>query len=264
MDRITSRENQNIKQVIRLMKSKKERTQSGFFVAEGIKLCMEAVAGGIVIDELYCTAGALEKYSQRLALLCQNAKICYEITADIADKLADTSTPQGVYAVCRLPENTLTEGNLTTGRYLALESLQDPGNIGTILRTADAFGIDGVILTADCPDIFSPKVLRSTMGSVFRVPVCITTNLAGLLENLNKTHSTYAATLSERAVSIRTCNLTQAAVAVIGNEGNGLSQDVIDRCTHNMIIDMHGGAESLNAAVAAAVVMWEMSGKARL
>ncbi|RPF48440.1 TrmH family RNA methyltransferase [Hydrogenoanaerobacterium saccharovorans] len=264
MDRITSRENQNIKHIIKLMKSKKERIQCGQFVAEGIKLCLEAAASGIAIDELYCTPAALAKYSQRLVSLYQNAKISCEITEDIANKLADASTPQGVYAVCRLPEYKLDEKSFTQGCYIALESLQDPGNIGTILRTADAFGIDGVILTADCPDIFSPKVLRSTMGSAFRVPVCITANLVSLLEQLNKTHSTFAATLSERAVSIQKCSLTQSAVAVIGNEGNGLSQDVIDICTHNMMIDMQGKTESLNAAIAAAVVMWEMTRKTGL
>lgn len=261
MERITSRENHNIKRMVKLMKSRKERMESGRFVAEGPKLCAEAASAGIVLDELYCTAEAREKYSQRLALLYPKASVCCEISGDLARKLADTNSPQGVYAVCRRPQPVLNEGSLPFGRYLALESLQDPGNVGTILRAADAFGADGVILTADCPDLFSPKVLRSTMGSAFRVPVCVTEDLPALLVRLGATHATYAATLSDDAVSIRACDFSGPSVVAVGNEGNGLSRAAIDACAHNLIIDMRGGAESLNAAMAATVILWELSGK---
>lgn len=259
MERITSRENKNIKRVIRLMKDKKERAESGQFVAEGMKLCGEVLAERIAIDELYCTAAALEKYPSLLALLSESAEATFEITREVAEKLADTATPQGCWAVCRLPEHVLDEQNLPAGRYIALEALQDPGNLGTILRTADAFGVGGVLLTDDCPDVFSPKVLRATMGSAMRVPVCVTADLPALLRRLSVTHGTYAATLGEGAVSIRECDLTGAVVVAVGNEGAGLSQEVTDACAHKLVIDMRGGTESLNAAVAASVILWEMT-----
>ncbi|MEG2372624.1 MAG: RNA methyltransferase [Hydrogenoanaerobacterium sp.] len=259
MEKITARENQNIKRVVRLISSKKARDESGFFVAEGIKLCTEALAAGIRITELYCTAAALEKYKKELLLLCQNAEAVTEITDDISSKLAETVTPQGVFAVCATPQSKLLEDDLPQGHYIALEALQDPGNLGTVIRTADALGADGIILTAECPDIFSPKVLRSTMGSAFRVKICRTKNLAGLLHSCNKTHATFAATLNEKAVSLRACSFAGSAIVAIGNEGNGLSQCVIDACSKSLIIDMKGGAESLNAAVAASIILWEMS-----
>lgn len=259
MDRITSRENQQVKRVCKLMKSKKERTASGFFVAEGAKLCAEAAASGIAIEELYITPEALRRYGAQLEPLCQSAGVTYEITEDIAGKIADTGTPQGVYCVCSTPALTLLESNLAPGRYIALESLQDPGNIGTILRTADAFAIDGVIMTADCPEVFSPKVLRATMGSALRVPVCVTADLPALLVRLNATHTTYAAALNSGARSIRACNFSGPVVVAIGNEGGGLSQGAISACKNSVMIDMVGRAESLNAGVAAAIVMWELS-----
>ena len=259
MEKITARENQNIKRVVRLMGSKEARTESGQFVAEGLKLCAEALAGGVVINELYCTEALLKKHPQQLAALCEGARLCYLITDDIAGKLADTVTPQGVYAVCALPQNTLEENSLPKGRYLALDSLQDPGNLGTILRSADAFGIDAVILTDDCPDVFSPKVLRATMGSALRVKTCRTSGLAGLLKRLAPTHVTYAATLGENALSLGKCSLNGSVIVVVGSEARGISADVVNACNSSIIIDMHGGAESLNAAVAASIILWEMS-----
>lgn len=259
MERITARENQNIKRVVRLCASRRARCESGQFVAEGVKLCREAHLAGCDVDELYMTAEVCEKHGEKLAPLIKDAGAVYEITDDIAHKISDTVTPQGIFAVCRAMEEALDESTLPSGRYIALESLQNPGNLGTILRSADAFGVDGVILTEDCPDIFSPKVLRSTMGSAFRVKTCRTKNLAALLRKLSQTHVTYAAALSEGAVSLSRCCLEGDIVVAVGNEGGGLSRGVIDACEACVIIEMRGGAESLNAAVAASVILWEMS-----
>lgn len=146
------------------------------------------------------------------------------------------------------------------GRYMALENIQDPGNLGAVLRTADAFGLDGVLLSESCADFYSPKVLRSTMGAAFRVPVLLCPDMAELLAELGEMGmQTYAAALDENACDVRGVSFAAGCVAVVGNEGNGLRPETIAACRHTVVIPMAGAAESLNAAVAAGILMWEMT-----
>ena len=141
---------------------------------------------------------------------------------------------------------------------LVLETVQDPGNVGTVIRTANAFNIDAVILTGDCADLYNPKTVRATMGAIFRQRVisCALGELPMLLAGSGL--ALYGAALSERAQDIRTLNIRSAAVA-IGSEGKGLSRELLSLCEGELIIPMNPDSESLNAAVAAAVVMWEMA-----
>ena len=139
-------------------------------------------------------------------------------------------------------------------------SLQDPGNVGTIIRTAEAMGLDGVIMTSDCPDIYSPKVLRSTMGSAFRLPIYVCTDPIETLDLLhNKGFSSYAAILDENSLTLGDFKFPDKSVALIGNEANGLKDVVVEMCQNSLMIPMRGNAESLNAASAANIIMWEMS-----
>ena len=258
MERIISRENPKIKRLSKLLTEKKERVALGLFVTEGVRLSGEAAGAGIEVQELFITKRALEHYPEQTAPLLTSAAAAYELSPELSQRLGDTKTPQGVFCVCRMPKPRLSVEHLAPGRYLALESLQDPGNIGTILRTADAFALSGVILTADCPDVFSPKVLRSTMGSAFRVAIGTTRDLPTLLRQTGRVFQTYAATLGEGARSIRECALSGPCIVAVGNEGNGLSAEAAAACGEKLFIDMPGYTESLNAAVAASVIMWEM------
>lgn len=178
-----------------------------------------------------------------------------EVPGDLLRSVAPTETPQQVLFLARLPARALPE-ELTGSRYLVLDGLQDPGNLGTLWRTADAFGADGLLLLPGCADPWSPKTLRATMGACFRLPVWEGTleDLTGLLAR--SAVSLYAAALRDDTEDIRSVPLGSAAV-VIGSEGRGVSQPVLDACRATLKIPMRDRCESLNAAVAASVVLWE-------
>lgn len=261
VEKILSRDNAQIKHLSKLIKSKKERMQSREFVTEGIKLSLEAAENSVKIICTYFTKEALGKYSEKLEKLMELSEKCVEISEDINKKISDAQTPQGVYCLCAMLDKERSTVKIDTdGHYMVLCGLQDPGNVGTILRTCEAMGIEGVILTSDCPDIYSPKVLRSTMGGVFRVPVEITDNIEKTINSAREKHvPVYAAALDRTAVSIRDADLKSGSMVLVGNEGNGLSDEVRAMCDRSLFIDMKGNAESLNAAVAASIIAWEMS-----
>ena len=172
MIKITSKDNPSVKRAIRLMTSARERRKSGLIICEGARLCGDAAESGVVMEELFCTAAALEKYSDYLEGLIEKAGEVFEITEEIAKKISDTENTQGVFMVAKAPQ---VESNLdllnTTGQYVLLEDLQDPSNVGAIFRTAEALGVDGIIITEGCASCFSPKALRAGMGAMFRIPI---------------------------------------------------------------------------------------------
>ena len=165
MEKITSRENAKIKYACRLASSGAFRRSEGKFLAEGRKLCPE-LCRGAALETLFCTEAALEKCPELAGLPGEH----YLVEDHVADKLADVGTHQGVFGIFRTPVHTLDEAK-TGGRYLALERVQDPGNVGTLLRSAAAFGFDGVLLSDGCASVFAPKTLRASMGAAVRVPV---------------------------------------------------------------------------------------------
>ena len=145
----------------------------------------------------------------------------------------------------------------TGDKFLALDNLQDPGNLGTILRTAEALNVTGIVLSADCCDIYSPKVVRGSMGAVFRLPFVVSDTISGYL-NAHSELESYAAVVSASADKITTTPFVSPCIVAVGNEGNGLKEETISACKHKITIPMEGRAESLNAAVAASIIMWEM------
>ena len=168
--------------------------------------------------------------------------------------VTETKTPQGIAAVLSRRVRPLSGS-----RFLALDAVQDPGNVGTIIRTADAAGMDGVILSADCADLFSPKVLRSTMGSIFRMSFAFPADLPACLRDLRvRGFSVLSSQLDGDPFYERTA-VADAFVLVIGNEGNGISNAVKAEATHRLRLPMRGGAESLNAAVAAGIMMYDLT-----
>ena len=202
-----------------------------------------------------------DRYGAYLGPLLSVCPDCREIAAPLAGRLSDTQTPQGIFCICRRLDNRLPLGKIKrNGRYLLLEDVQDPGNLGTIVRTAEAFGIDGLFLTAGCCDLYNPKVLRGSMGGVLRLASARTEDPSGLLACLReKGLSAFACVADAGARPVQQTRLGEGCVCLIGNEGAGLRPETAALCDERITIPMKGRAESLNASIAAAIVLWEMT-----
>lgn len=249
MEEITSRSNALITHVRKLNASRAHRRAEGAFVCEGPKLLEEALQWGAGLSAVLVSEGT------GLPTLPEGVRVA-QVPADLMKSICDTGTPQGVLFLCSTPDLALP-GTLTPGRYLVLDGVQDPGNVGTVWRTADAFGAEGLILLPGCADPFSPKTVRATMGACFRLPVW-ETDRETLKRTLDGAGIPLCATaLRDDTQDVRTAGLGSAAV-VIGSEGQGVSDAVLALCETTVKIPMTPRCESLNAAVAAAVVLWEM------
>ncbi len=248
---ITSKDNPVIRHYRKLCENKRYRRTCKLFPAEGLRLVREAVQAdnfGTVI----LTQSAYEKYAGEFAP-------DLVISDDLGRYIAETDHPQGVFCVCRMPELTLDTQPLSpNGRYLVTCDLQDPGNMGMILRTADALGVDAVLSCKSC-EVYSPKVVRATMGAIFRQSVYELRDIETLSAALQGASiRSYAAVLHKDARFVTDCKLGTGCAVWIGNEGNGLSEEAVSACAEKLIIPMQGNAESLNAAMAAGILMWEM------
>lgn len=253
---ITAKNNQKIKELKALISSAKARKNSGLFAVEGVRLCRDAAQSGCKIISVFYTAEGMEKYGEDISLVRNSAESCYEISGEIMKSVSDTVTPQGVICVVKAVKNTFAFKK--GGKYIALDTLQNPDNLGAVLRTAEALGIDGVVIYGGC-DMYNPKALRASMGAVFRLPVNISQNLINDIETAQSQGiRVYACVPDRGALSVTEIDFEDGAVCVIGNEGNGISKDIIDVCSESVTIKMNGRAESLNAAAAAAIMMWEM------
>lgn len=259
-DYLSSRKNDVIKHTAKLLSSSSFRREEGLFVAEGARLCVDALVSGVQIERFFFSGSAADKYTDAVEKLEAAAAHSYIVEDSVLPALSDTKSPQGIFCVCKmLDKNTDLVKMDKYGRTLALEDIQDPANMGAILRTAEALGIGGVILSQGCCDLFSPKTLRASMGAVFRLPVQIVENLAQQAEQLNSLGMrTYASVPDRSALPVTEVDFSEGAVVLIGNEGNGLKPETAAACSHRVTIPMKGRAESLNAAVAASVLMWEM------
>lgn len=261
---ITSRDNQFVRQVKRLLSDSGARRAEGLFAIEGARLCADAAMSGVKIRTLLYTAESGNIYASQLEILRSKCKETYEISAPLSKAIGDTSTPQGVFCVCELLDNRTGLDTIEyiakpkTG-YLALENLQDPANMGAIIRTAEALGLDGLLLSDGCCDIYNPKVLRGSMGGVFRLPPIHVGSMTKAAEKLTAAGiACYACVIGNDADLVGQTSLS-SCVCIIGNEGNGLRPETITACTGRITIPMAGRAESLNAAMAAGIVMWEMT-----
>lgn len=258
---ITSKENKQLKAAAKLVQGKKYRQQQGRFLAEGLRLCGDILRSGLCLRQLFVTQEEQERSGAVLEGLLEQAEEVFSLPEELAARLCDTQTPQGVFGVFDLPQPQPEDAPYAGRRFLLLCSLQDPGNIGTILRSCEAFGVDEVILSADCPDLYSPKLLRATMGGLFRLRHRVVPDMASAIGQLQKQGvRVYATALRADSIPITQVDFsTQPSAVAIGNEGNGLSQALLDCCDAAVIIPMEGAAESLNAAVAASISIWEMS-----
>lgn len=256
LQEITSKDNKQVKYCAKLIRSKKYRSEEKRFVAEGMRLCEDAIRSGLTPVQTFVTKEMLDKCHGVL----EASRQIFLIHEEQSAKISETQAPQGIFCVFPTLDNIKTVDTMKWQHIVVLSSLQDPGNLGAIVRTAEAFGIDGLILSEDCPDLYSSKVLRSTMGGVFRLPICRVSNLKETLDALKQEgFLVYGAALLEESRPITEVSWKGRTAAVIGNEGNGLSRSVLDACTGQIIIPMKGKAESLNAAIAASIIIWEMS-----
>ena len=243
--RITSRKNPLIQQVRRLLTSKKERESAGLFVADGTKLLDEAIRHYPGLDTVVLSDGVVAEIPEQVTVV--------RVPEDVMAYISPMETPQGALFLCRLPEQKAFAAQ--TG-MLILDGSQDPGNLGTILRTADALNVP-VVLLEGCADPYSHKVVRASMGAVLRTQPILAT-WEQVREECKKAGIPVAVTaLSEKSQDIRKADLSAMAV-VIGSEGSGVRPEILAQADTQLIIPMNDHCESLNAAVAATIVMWEM------
>lgn len=249
---ITSAANKQIKNILKLQKSSKARKEQNLFVVEGIRMFREVPKERL--SRVYVTEEFYEKNSE----LFDHRRPDDLVSESVFEKLSETKTPQGVLATVNMKEYIL-EDLLTIKNnplFLVLENLQDPGNLGTILRTAEGAGIDGIIMSRDTVDVYNPKVVRSTMGSLFRMPFAYVEDLFEAVEKIKSSGVTvYAAHLDGEGFYEK--DYRKGTAFLIGNEGNGLTCELTALADEKIRIPMKGKVESLNAAIAATLMAYE-------
>lgn len=256
---ISSKDNKLIKDTVKLKNSARHRRQSGMFIAEGVRVCVDAMLSEAEIEIFFTTEAAAEKNPREFEKISRYSKKTFYVTSAVFAQISDTQTPQGFLCVIKTLDKSCQFDTIkVNGKFIALDNMQDPNNMGTVLRSCEAFGVDGVIMSRDCCDVYSPKVVRGSMGAVFRLPFIICDSIAGWLTTNPKLNS-YAAVVDSDASLLTEIDFKLPCVAVIGNEGNGLKQQTIDVCGNRITIPMSGKAESLNASAAAAILIWEMT-----
>ena len=274
MEIITSVNNQRVKDVANL-KQKKYRTESGTFFAEGLRAVQEAVEYAEVTD-LFFTAAEEKKLTEILKTAKEKGARLYKADDKVMAKLSDTKTPQGVLAVIRMPEQSLQK--LRPGAWqrktekqcqsagieidnnapvIILDRIQDPGNLGTIIRTADAVGALGIILLEGCVDAYSPKVVRASMGSLFHLPVVQDVFPEEALTWCYRHGYEPAATAMQGAANLYKADISKKMAFIFGNEANGVSEELQAAAETRLFIPMAGQAESMNVAMAAGIVLFE-------
>ena len=262
IEKITSATNPRIKRLATLRKKAKSRREEQAFIIEGVRLYKDTPRE--FLKEIYMTEEFLEQKlggaAREIAGATQeNITI---ITPQIMQKISDTDTPQGVLCVAKMPsydrEDLLGDEKKENPLLLILENIQDPGNLGTMMRTAEAAGVTGVLMSRDTVDLFNPKTVRATMSAIFRVPFLYTDDLVGEIQRLQKENgiAVYAAHL-RASKPYDEADCTGACAFLIGNEGNGLTDEAADAATARVHIPMQGNIESLNAAMAAGILLFE-------
>ena len=238
---ITSRSNPAIVATAAL-KEKKFRERERLFILEGFKLMSEAVRSGVELERVFATENAASKCTE----IAPDTEII-TVSESVYEKMSSEKSPQGVICVAKYID-----------KILLLSSLRDPGNLGTVIRSAAAFGCEEIILSSDCADIYNPKTVRAAMGTLFRQRISYVPSLTDTVGVMREAgYSVYSAVLDEGAVPLNKLTLGRSTAFVIGNEGHGIDPEVVTNSTGTVYIPMAEGVESLNASAAAAVIMWQ-------
>lgn len=255
MEKLTSIHNQHVKNWKKLQ-TKKYRRQTGTYLLDGWHLVNEAVQSGVQILQLIGTSEQLAAHPDLNSLTDE----VYEVTEEVMQHITDTVTPQGIAAVVPLPDaHKVPDMESLHGGWLFLDRVQDPGNVGTMVRTADAAGFAGVVVSHRSADIFSPKVIRSMQGSQFHLKL-YEGDLAKWIEDFNTVNAPiYGTQLNPQAKSFRDAEPGKTFALIMGNEGQGMSDQLLSQTTANLYIPMRGQAESLNVAVSAGILMFQLN-----
>ena len=268
---ITSRNNSFVKWAASLGE-KKNRKENGYFLAEGIKLTKEAFEAGLPID--FCILSESKKNTVLKSICDFENNPLYEktkivtVSEGVFEKISTEKAPQGVISIIKHLDFFRDMDIIYKEEFflkpeekaIFLFSVRDPSNLGSVIRSCVAFGIDHIILSDDCADIYSPKTVRSAMGSLYRVKVTTVKDVSSFIEAAQcNSRRVFAAELSERAVSLSDLNLCGNDIVMIGNEGHGIDADISALCDGSVYIPISKKTESLNASVAAAIFMWEQS-----
>lgn len=251
---VTSKENGLVKLVCLLQSSAKARRENKLFILEGLRICDDAFDNGITFEKLIVSDSAVGKYADIIDRFSDSAVQCVRVPDSLFKKMSDTTEPQGILGVVAMPENGALPSE--NGRYIGLENLNDPSNLGAVARTAEALGVSAILLSRGSCDPFSPKALRASMGTLLRVPLYITDNICETARQAGL--RTLACVVEKDAKSVSEVTFKDGDLLIIGNEANGLERETKERADMRITIPMCGRAESLNAAAAAAIVMWEM------
>lgn len=257
---ITSRTNPTVVATAAL-KEKKYRDRESLFLLEGVKLFREAVSAGVEIERVFATSAMLSTVREYYA----RGEV-FEVSDSVFAKLSTEKSPQGIICVAKYLDKIHNINKIynkkdfsqSQRRYLLLSSLRDPGNLGTVIRSAKAFGCDELILSADCADLYNPRTVRAAMGTLFSQSITIVPDLADAVSAMTEGgYRVYAAVLDEKAERLDRMKIDRRTAFVIGNEGHGIAPDVVEASGNTVYIPMAEGVESLNAATAAAVFLWQ-------
>ncbi|MFA7068521.1 MAG: RNA methyltransferase [Acidaminococcaceae bacterium] len=237
------------------LKMKKYRTQREEFLVEGVRSVQEVLTSGWgIIEVFFADAIGTETVA---AMFASSNVPCYHVSQAIIERLTDTKTPQGIVAVVKMQNTTITDLAGLSGLLLVLDEVRDPGNVGTIIRTADAAGACGVVLLQDCADVYSPKVVRATMGSIFHLPIVIDVDKAKFCQWCAQENWSLWVSSLEGGTDIYDIAWEAKVAVTMGNEANGASAQMLKAAGKKVYIPMQGKAESLNVAIAAGVFLFE-------
>ena len=248
LQRIDSLQNHRVR-VWKKLKTKKGRNKQGAFLIEGEHLVEEALRSNVKVMTII-----IDETRVDIPFLAREIPIV-QVSKSVFREISDTDTPQGIIAVCEKPKETLLP--FSEGKFLLLDEVQDPGNVGTMIRTADCAGFDAVILGKGCADLYNPKTIRSTQGSLFHLPV-FQQELAETIQALKKRQITVFGTALKKATDYRRIEKRSSFALLVGNEGSGVKPQYLELCDENVYIPIYGQAESLNVAVAAGILMYSL------
>lgn len=253
---ITAKDNRRVKNISLLCSSAKKRRISNTFVLEGSRLCAEALREDIAVRELFFTEEVKKCNPILIEKLAEKSEFSSLVSEEVFKKMSDTDSPQGVLLTFS-PKSKIC--NVENGRWIAFEKISDPANLGAAARTAEALGFGGILLSKTGVDPYSPKSLRASMGALLRLPVLVLDDFLSEISKLKENGFNITGTVVDKdALKINEVSFSENEITVIGNEANGLTDEMKSLCNRLVTIPMAGRAESLNAAAAAAIVMWEI------
>lgn len=261
---ITSRQNPKVLDAVRL-KDRKYREESGLFAFEGRKLFTEALEKNLPLTTVFCTEKWIAEAAEALEKAGNDADLI-QVSESVYEKISEEKSPEGIFCIAKALDKihkiaTIYNATKISGGRMLLERMQDPGNLGTVIRTARAFGLPELLLSEDCADLYHKKTVRASMGTLFAQQITRVKDPAGSVKALQSAgYKVYAAALREDAVPLRALENEdkEKLCIVIGNEGNGISSELLAACDGSVVIPMVPGTESLNAAAASTVLLWEL------